>query len=817
MQVSQVNGHITHAVIGGAATIDFGISSSAEFFNILSSTLYKDQKLAVVREVLCNAWDAHIEAGITDKPVQITLTNDKFVIRDFGKGIHRDDMGLIYGTYGNSTKKNDGNQTGGFGLGCKAPFAYTDHFEVQSSHEGVRTIYTLTKSSAQAMGKPGIVPIASFPTQESGLQVSIDILSPGDFMRFKQLIKRIVRNGDMNMTLNGDPLERIDFDASRSNYLITKARELLDVASPIMVRYGNVIYPVDNNDEISLLYTKITEHLKTLKCGYEEYRIIFQAPPHSIAVTPSRESLSMQEHTIKTLKGLMEGFFAMLKGPFLTECDKYAVEAVDNAVKEVRIANLLSTAECLPQSTTNSFNPDRITELSSMARRYMESNYPKSLAFRKRDLSYRLRAMMKEGLLERGLTQTFLKAMHKIQHRPGYGVHEPSRWLQRNVTGRVLAKMQGTSLDLDRLYVFDPNDPAAPKNFYNKDVPPLVRATQANPRHLFNSLPYLRNIVVLATSKANLFDRCKKHQVFIDMGKDSGFLFYHVGMKKTAKEDAVKFFTDLGMNVVDLTFKQDWEVELAGPSALAVAAPRKPAKVGVPCLTSVLHEKRGIDTRLCLEDSATRITDPEFILKVSTAQGNSVDSFGPWRSWSSKMIVNLFGSKGAITNNSAVYDKYIAKGAQPFEKYMEDMLCDFMLTNQNVREYWAYHPQRVIDQANFDRRVPDNLFHKLYTTSILRDMFGLKDNRTETEKNMMQLWQEYRDSFYYRVPKQIEKVDDYLNNIPLALANLQPVLKFRHSPMLRVINGDELQTILNGPEDSDEVKTAIDILKMALN
>ena len=118
MQVSHVQDHCTHAVIGGKQSIEFGISTSAEFFNILSSTLYKDQILAVVREVLCNAWDAHIEAGCTDRAVQITLTNDTFTIKDFGKGIHHDDMGLIYGTYGNSTKKNDGNQTGGFGLGC---------------------------------------------------------------------------------------------------------------------------------------------------------------------------------------------------------------------------------------------------------------------------------------------------------------------------------------------------------------------------------------------------------------------------------------------------------------------------------------------------------------------------------------------------------------------------------------------------------------------------------------------------------------------------------------------------------------------------
>ena len=140
MQVSNVQDHVTHAVIGGKATIEFGISSSAEFFHILSSTLYSDQLLAVVREVMCNAWDAHIHAERTSTPIKVTVSDTEFKVEDSGFGIPHGDIGLIYGTYGNSTKKNDGQQTGGFGLGCKAPFAYTDHFEVQSSNDGVRTI-----------------------------------------------------------------------------------------------------------------------------------------------------------------------------------------------------------------------------------------------------------------------------------------------------------------------------------------------------------------------------------------------------------------------------------------------------------------------------------------------------------------------------------------------------------------------------------------------------------------------------------------------------------------------------------------------------
>ena len=176
MRVSQANDHVTHAVVGGGEAETFEIAQTAEFFQILSSTLYSDKMLAVVREVLCNAWDAHIEAGKTDIPVKVTLTAQKLSIQDFGDGIAKDMMSQRYATYGGSTKARNDKVTGGFGLGCKAPFAYTDHFEVTSCFKHEKTIYQLALSSAEVGGKPSILPLMTIPTTETGLTVSIDLV-----------------------------------------------------------------------------------------------------------------------------------------------------------------------------------------------------------------------------------------------------------------------------------------------------------------------------------------------------------------------------------------------------------------------------------------------------------------------------------------------------------------------------------------------------------------------------------------------------------------------------------------------------------------
>lgn len=309
MLVSHKNDAVTHAVIGGQETMGMSMVDDAQFMIMMSSTLYSNQKLAVVREVLCNAWDAHIESGLENKPIEISLDSEKLVIKDFGKGIPTDKFGFIFGTYGGSTKKTDQKQTGGHGLGCKSPFAYTDHFEVISCSEGTKTIYTVSKSSGVVEGKPGITPIASFPTEESGLTVTIRIKS-GDMQIFNKYIRMVVANGGMQANLNNDLLETLPFDKADLGFLITNKTVSEINTSSIYIRYGNVIYPVEKHESYDTEYKKACQILEGLHINYwvGRYNLILQAEPDTISVTPSRESLSMQARTIDSLTKLFKQF-----------------------------------------------------------------------------------------------------------------------------------------------------------------------------------------------------------------------------------------------------------------------------------------------------------------------------------------------------------------------------------------------------------------------------------------------------------------------------------------------------------------------------
>lgn len=115
MLVNHGTDHITHAIIGAKKVQTMTFDDTGHLADTLSKALYSDKPRAVVREVHCNAWDIQIETGRTNIPVKVTVTNEELIIRDFGVGIHNDEMGPRYGTYGGSTKEKDSRFTGGLG------------------------------------------------------------------------------------------------------------------------------------------------------------------------------------------------------------------------------------------------------------------------------------------------------------------------------------------------------------------------------------------------------------------------------------------------------------------------------------------------------------------------------------------------------------------------------------------------------------------------------------------------------------------------------------------------------------------------------
>lgn len=645
MEVNHTTDHVTQVTIGGSAHIQMGISDSAEFFQILSSTLYSDQLLAVVRETTCNAWDAHVDSDRTDKAIEVIVSNSTVVIRDFGKGIHHDLIGPIYGVYGNSTKKNDGMQTGGFGLGCKAPFAYTDHFQVTSSHEGVRTIYNMSKSSAQAGGKPSIIPIASFPTTETGLEVSINI-KPEDQRRFLELFRQIIRNGEMKATLNGNEVEVTPYSQAQHGFMIMVYNPMYSenrYETSISVRYGNVIYPLKKHEDIPQMDMLLCMISKLPGIGYQNNiaSIVLLAPPHSISVTPSRESLSMQEHTVNTVNELISNTIAHLS----QVNQALPVQLLKEAISKADAPELLNLAFNISYHTFNkndwAKNKLLIQDNNVFRRAALSVIYDEDM--RKKDFLLRIAQGDKKKLYLPGKAYSLYREVQRSKGSIGF---TRTRWVGKHIVAPVLKKLcANPQLLASRLFFLTAVGSKPATEAYRCDL--ANAPLHARPNVI---IYYIRKEVELRVQKEATLTGRDRYQT----------LFYHVPRVVDKVKAAVEFFESIGYNVIDLT------KPLAGETPASVAPALRsiptPRQAGYISMATGITNREFSANKLYARD-ALRIMDPKcaFLCSDSDAQ-RGANKLADFSKEISDTVVRLYGNVSALAKTNDQLARYKEKG-----------------------------------------------------------------------------------------------------------------------------------------------------------
>lgn len=132
-------------VVGAQASRTVGLSATMmqQMSRFFRDQIYSNKPLAAIRETICNAVDEHMKHGI-DRLVEVHLPTPRepyFSVRDYGKGLDEEGVLGVFFQYGESTKSQDRDAIGGFGIGAKAPFAYVKEFFVTSWHGGEKKIY----------------------------------------------------------------------------------------------------------------------------------------------------------------------------------------------------------------------------------------------------------------------------------------------------------------------------------------------------------------------------------------------------------------------------------------------------------------------------------------------------------------------------------------------------------------------------------------------------------------------------------------------------------------------------------------------------
>jgi hypothetical protein len=289
----------------GLETEEMGLSSEAQsiVFKMFTEGVYKNSIGSVVREITSNCFDSHAEAKVKTPVVvkrSFDTASDTHYISfiDYGVGMSPERVKTVYAVYFNSTKRDNNEEIGGFGIGGKTPLAYKrstgfgegdfdNSFFVITNYNGTQYYYNIF------MGKkaPTYVLMDSVPTDErNGTEIRIPVLSK-DWDKFEAEIVKQLYYFD-NLIFEGFKNPSIE-----NEYKIVRGKNFLyrgtKVSSYMHVCLGKVAYPIDF-DQLGL-------------DAYDyDIPVAINVPIGDIGVVVSREEISYTEATIKYLKKRIE-------------------------------------------------------------------------------------------------------------------------------------------------------------------------------------------------------------------------------------------------------------------------------------------------------------------------------------------------------------------------------------------------------------------------------------------------------------------------------------------------------------------------------
>ena len=280
----------------------FGMTTSSVMFKVLSDSLYSNKIGSIVRELASNARDAHIVAGKKDVPFEIEIcdnsstgklfgnTTSVFRIRDFGTGLSESEIYDLYAVYGVSNKRDTNELAGGFGIGSKSPFAYTESFMITSYYNGSKMLFSAF------IGQDGCPSISLLHKQKTndpnGLEITIPINNGSDISKFRTEVECQLAYFDPRPVVAGGndwKTEIKTIDIGSKKYTIYERMPYILDSGLFNAKIGGIIYPIMLErvgfSSIPAAYTKICLNMNI----------------GDIDLSASRESIAYSEKTISVI------------------------------------------------------------------------------------------------------------------------------------------------------------------------------------------------------------------------------------------------------------------------------------------------------------------------------------------------------------------------------------------------------------------------------------------------------------------------------------------------------------------------------------
>ena len=272
---------------------EFGIADMSIVINLLTN-LYSNPKQTLTQEYLCNARDANREAKSTKAIEVICPTNFKptLTIRDFGPGLSPERVMNVFLYYGKSTKTSSNKETGGFGIGGKSAWAYTDSFVIHSYYNGKKYSYAAIK----AENKPTLNLLSEQETdQPNGVAVEIAV-SNYDITAFQRAVVRAVKywkpeEKPVIKNLNIDETNEIEVLKTYGNLNVLNER---NYGNGKLLVIDGIPYRYNDRDQDCMSEDNF------LRQSNRDW--ILNIPTGAVTIAPNREELIYDKKTTEYLK-----------------------------------------------------------------------------------------------------------------------------------------------------------------------------------------------------------------------------------------------------------------------------------------------------------------------------------------------------------------------------------------------------------------------------------------------------------------------------------------------------------------------------------
>ena len=259
---------------------------------LLSSNLYSAPERSFIREIVSNAWDSQVEAGTTNIPIIIKITESEnnnsysrftgygdITIRDFGTGLSPERFNEVYRNIGSSTKRESNAYHGAFGIGHLSGFSCSNTMYITSYYNGTCYEYIGIKDADTIV----YTLVSTSPTiEKNGLEVTLKNVY---LSKYRNSLKYIwffpnVFIEDNNTNFKSTSINDIKIK-KYNNFWVSS----VEVEDKLLL--GNVLYPLNRTE----LKSRLDYHLYNFLKNIEYSGIVLKFDIGELSVTPNRESI----------------------------------------------------------------------------------------------------------------------------------------------------------------------------------------------------------------------------------------------------------------------------------------------------------------------------------------------------------------------------------------------------------------------------------------------------------------------------------------------------------------------------------------------